>query len=80
MSNKISNKDRGVIPYHKCKLVPFEGKMSVYFMDEYSREKYSLKFEQNFTNGLKDGVEFGQLGTCRFDDDISTLKNLSSYI
>ena len=72
MSNKISNKDRGVIPYHKCKLVPFEGKMSVYFMDEYSREKYSLKFEQNFTNGLKDGVEFGQLGTCRFDDDIST--------
>jgi hypothetical protein len=72
MSNKISNKDRGVIPYHKCKLVPFEGKMSVYFMDKYSREKYSLKFEQNFTNGLKDGVEFGQLGTCRFDDDIST--------
>jgi hypothetical protein len=72
MSNKISNKDRGVIPYHKCKLVPYEGKMIVYFMNDYSREDYSLRYEQNYTNGLKDGIEYGQLGTSQFDVDITT--------
>lgn len=72
MSNKISNKDRGVIPYHKCKLIPYGGKMSVYYMDDYSNDDYSLRYEQNYSNGLKDGIEFGQLGTSSFDKDITT--------